>query len=443
MSVSLKSYKATFFCLFLLFAGCAGVTPFEPRMNLALAPDVDLNKKFAKQKSNKDDELLLMASFSGGGTRAAALAYGVLEALKEQPSKGDEQTNLLMELDYISAVSGGSFTAAYYALFGERLFTDFKPKFLEKNVHSAIRQKLFSSKALKNISSEKYGVSDLLAEYYDEEIFEHKTLADLFSANGVVVDINAVDISRGTRFSFNKSQLSIICTDPKSIPVARAVAASSAVPVVFSAISLRNFAAQCHQTVPEWVSSARNDTDDALRQNEAQRVYSYLKPGKRKFIHLLDGGLADNLGVRASIARTLAAGGLKNALKDRGLDNTKKIIYVVVDAANWPPITMDETNDHPPIESIISAATSAPIVQYNIETLNLLRKQFGEWSTQTGGEAHVIHLSFDQLNDTERDLMLAMPTNLALDPDQLEKVIQAGRTLLLEHPEFKSWQQGG
>ena len=98
---------------------------------------------------------------------------------------------MLDELDYISAVSGGSFTAAYYALFGKRLFADFRTKLLEKDLHAEIRHQFLSSNAIRRISSEQYGVSDLLADYYDQEIFAKKTIADLLAADNLVVDINA------------------------------------------------------------------------------------------------------------------------------------------------------------------------------------------------------------------------------------------------------------
>jgi NTE family protein len=52
-------------------------------------------------------------TFSGGGTRAAALAYGVLKELKETTIvSGGQRIRLLDEVDSISSVSGGSFTAA-------------------------------------------------------------------------------------------------------------------------------------------------------------------------------------------------------------------------------------------------------------------------------------------------------------------------------------------
>jgi NTE family protein len=62
---------------------------------------------------------LLILAFSGGGTRAAAFAYGVLEELAATPVVlGGRPRRLLDEVDLISAVSGGSFTAAYYGLYG-------------------------------------------------------------------------------------------------------------------------------------------------------------------------------------------------------------------------------------------------------------------------------------------------------------------------------------
>src|SRR5574337_1531600 len=62
------------------------------------------------------DSLFMVASFSGGGARAAALSYGVLRELARTPIvwEGYRKT-LADELNIINTLSGGSFTAAYYA----------------------------------------------------------------------------------------------------------------------------------------------------------------------------------------------------------------------------------------------------------------------------------------------------------------------------------------
>ena len=66
-------------------------------------------------------KIIILLAFSGGGTRAAAFAYGVLEGLRETQIAVDGiDVSLLEEVDTISGVSGGSFPAAYYGLFGDR-----------------------------------------------------------------------------------------------------------------------------------------------------------------------------------------------------------------------------------------------------------------------------------------------------------------------------------
>jgi len=73
----------------------------------------------------RSDNLLVGLAFSGGGTRASALSYGILEALRDDTINLDgHERRLLDEVDIISSVSGGSFTVAYFGLFGDRIFIE-------------------------------------------------------------------------------------------------------------------------------------------------------------------------------------------------------------------------------------------------------------------------------------------------------------------------------
>src|SRR3990167_1739608 len=96
-------------------AGCAGVSmlaapnrAFDPAGPPLAAPD--------------PGRVLVWLALSGGGARAAALAYGAMEELEEIKLTGETGggSNLLREVDYISSVSGGSFAAAFYALHRDR-----------------------------------------------------------------------------------------------------------------------------------------------------------------------------------------------------------------------------------------------------------------------------------------------------------------------------------
>ncbi len=117
----------------LILSGCA---PYYRNPPLRAAIESASGYRFhdlEKGDANSDETFVIVA-LSGGGTRASALSYGVLSALKETPLPGERRT-LLDEVDVISAVSGGSFAAAYYALYGqEKFFRDFRSDVLSHNI---------------------------------------------------------------------------------------------------------------------------------------------------------------------------------------------------------------------------------------------------------------------------------------------------------------------
>src|SRR5690606_7051395 len=90
-----------------------------------------------------------------------------------------------------------------------------------------------------------YGRWELAAEYYDETLFHGATFGDLMNKRGPYVLINATDLSTGNRFSFSQGNFDLICSDLTRFPLSAAVTASSAVPVVFSPITLQNHAGTC------------------------------------------------------------------------------------------------------------------------------------------------------------------------------------------------------
>ncbi|MBI4831183.1 MAG: patatin-like phospholipase family protein, partial [Candidatus Lindowbacteria bacterium] len=198
----------------------------------------------------RSDDLLLILAFSGGGTRAAALSYGVLEALSrvEIPSSAysrdlhndEHKRTLLDEVDVISSVSGGSFTAAYYGLYKNRIFQDFPRRFLYHNVNRGLLLQALSPINFVRLASPGFGTSDLAAEYYDKLLFGGATFGDLQEQDTPVLFIQATDIVDGIYFGFAPYYFSLLCSDLDSYPVSRAVAASAAFPGPLNAITLRN-----------------------------------------------------------------------------------------------------------------------------------------------------------------------------------------------------------
>ncbi len=426
-----------------VLGGCATMDA-RYELNQPLNPAAKKPPEPAEKLPQRSDKTLFLMSFSGGGTRAAALSYGVLKELRNTRAhigRNGAERRLLDEVDYISSVSGGSFTAAYYGLFGDAIFDDFEKVFLRKDIEHGLTSWLVSVDMVKRLLSPLYGRSDGVADYYHRFVFRKKHLDELIDKNGPYVEINAADFGRGTRFGFSAARLNLICTDPASITVARAVAASSSVPVVFSPITLRNYADQCPHTVPDWVNEAlKQKHSNARRYREAVMYMSYMHPGKRQYIHLLDGGLVDNLGVRASIARSIRAGSLEQSLNVRGKNSTDRIIFIVVDAATKSAAKWDEFPGEPPTEVVVSNATSMPLEQINFETLELLRSQMQAWKDRDSNrDFHVIYLSFDELEKAEREAMQDIPTSFALETEQVDKLIEVGGRLLRNHPEYQRW----
>ena len=70
--------------------------------------------------------------------RSAAFAYGAMRALEATPLADSEMT-LLDEVDVISSVSGGSFAAAYYGIFGKQAFFE---EFPDAVLHRKIQRDL-------------------------------------------------------------------------------------------------------------------------------------------------------------------------------------------------------------------------------------------------------------------------------------------------------------
>jgi NTE family protein len=75
-------------------------------------------------------ENLIGFSFSGGGMRAAAFSFGAIKALESLES---QLPGIVEDITFITSVSGGSLTAAYYGLNGRQSLSQFRENVLLKD----------------------------------------------------------------------------------------------------------------------------------------------------------------------------------------------------------------------------------------------------------------------------------------------------------------------
>jgi len=403
---------------------------------------------------DNSEELLLILSFSGGGTRAAAFSYGVLEALKAtEVTINGRNRSLLQEVDIISSVSGGSFTAAYYGLFGDRIFEDFESRFLKKDIQWALTARtFFNPMNWVRLSSPFFDRSDLIAEYYDKYVFGGKSFGDFLKRKGPMILINATDMSRGTRLSFNQAFFNALCSDLSKFPVARACAASSAVPGVLTPITVRNYAGQCGYVIPPLKESSLTYRQKEIRDNIMTIQNSKEKP----YLHLIDGGVADNLGLRAVEEVVSSLGSFWKTLQLSGSEKVRMVAFIIVNAEKKIDDHWDKIEVVPPFAAMLSNHSAIAITRYNRETVALLQESFEGWSKEVREgrcppgqistepkscgdiKFYLTELRFEDLEDPqERSYLNNLPTSFYLKPDEVDRLRDAARRLLEKSEDFQ------
>src|SRR5258706_5715222 len=269
--------------------GCA-VTTFNHASNVPTAPDG--SGEIVPPRDIAGSNAIAL-SFSGGGMRAAAFAHGVLLALAQTTT---DEGDLLDDVTFISSVSGGSLTAAYFGLHGREGLARFRHDVLARDLESSMRGLPFLPSNFMRILGG--GLNDNFAASLDTGIFHGATFADMFRRPKPDVWIQATDLYNRVAFVFTPLTFSLICSDLSRYSVAEAVAGSMAVPIVFAPVVLRTYPQTCRSSLPDSFLRVRYDPDAPMleRATEAAVRYYREQPTER-FIKLGDGGLSDNLGV--------------------------------------------------------------------------------------------------------------------------------------------------
>lgn len=410
--------------------------------NEPIAADESLARYSLQQAvhSRRSDEVTLILAFSGGGTRAAALAYGVLEALRDTRVRLDGRSQrLLDEIDTISSVSGGSFTAAYFGLYGDRIFSDFENDFLRRNISIKLMQGLLDPALLLS----QRGRTEMAASYYDGNVFRGATFADLQGQDGPLIVINATDLGRGVRFSFLQDHFDLLCSDLSSFPVASAVTASSAVPVVFHPLVLENRTG-CSPRAETFRRGLQTRAANSPQLSQVvDALNSYAQKEQRRYIHLVDGGITDNLGLLAIYEMIELAGGAGNLFNSPGGEPTRRFVVISVNAATSPQYGMELSSAAPSMADTINLVTDVQLHRTNAATMALLKDSIQRWATDLSGpgspvESYFVEIDFKSLAQAERKRFLnQIPTSFSLNKQQVDELIAVGRELLLSNGDFK------
>jgi len=450
----------------LALAACATIGNVP--INVPLADGRALVADEGRPTEASEDDLLVGLAFSGGGTRAAAFSFGVLEGFARTSIRDRSRSVPLIDrIDFVTGVSGGSVTAAYFGLKRRDALADFRERFLIQNAEEPLSTRVSVANLGRAIAG---GVNQDVPfrNWLDANLFEGATFAALLTERRPRVWINATDIYNRTPFVFGKTAFSAICSDLADYPVAGAVAASAAVPLAFAPVVLEAFPDRCQTPLPAWITRAAADpTAPPLLHAFAKGIRSY-RDGSMKYIKLLDGGLVDNYGLSGfTIARESAEAPYDPMSRAEAV-KLRRILMLVVDSGRGPQGTWAGTLEGPSGAELVDAVTSATLDAAVRSSYTAFEGAMSSWrdglvrwrcglpaaevARLRGGNAaanwncrdiklFIGRLAFDQLDPARAARLNKVPTRFRLPVETVDDLIAAGQDALTASPTFQAFKQ--
>jgi len=229
----------------------------------------------------------------------------------------------------------------------------------------------------------------------------------------------------------------------------RAVSASSSFPGAFSGISLTNYGGQCGYQSKPWIHEAvkRNDPLD-VKYRFARRELNYTNSAEKQFVHLFDGGVSDNLGLRGPVSALAQLPERRIDPQKIGLSNTKRVVFIIVNAQTNKSKDKKFLNVIPAPPSTgrsLGAAMAIIMNSSSFDTLYIFQRYLeeklqkdlsGEEVSKVGYD--VIHITFASIaDDEEREFFENLPTSLQLEPETVDRVRVKAGEMLYQSEDFR------
>lgn len=454
----------TAICVSLLAAAC-GTTHNLP-FNKPLTGLTETES--ARSVTTVRDGMIVGLAFSGGGTRAAAFGFGVLKEMDATAIAlpGRPPSSLYNHMSFVSGVSGGSVLAAYVGLRNREALTDFREKFLLRNAE----ENLSTRASLLNVGRALSGginESGQLTGWLDENLYHGATLGDIERKENPRVYIYASDIYNSEPFVFSRSTFQALCSDYASYPLSQAVAASAAVPFVFSPIVVESFPDRCHGPLPDWVARAAKREDSAIMKAVAQALQRYRDPAVIRYVKLVDGGVTDNFGVSGFVVDHEQEETPYAPLTQEQAANLQRALILVINAGQSPAGDWGTKLEGPGGAELARAVTDTMIKSSSRASFDAFRQTFKVWREELvrwrcklslaqiqrlrgslkgwncrDVNFYVGEVAFDQLGPVRGKELSAIPSRFKLEPEQVDTLIAAGQDALRNNGQFRAFLAG-
>jgi predicted acylesterase/phospholipase RssA len=446
-----------------LLLGCASVYNIPVNVPLGTAGVVD-NLTIGFEDPAALDDLLIGLSFSGGGTRAAAFSFGVLQEMDTiaMPRASDK---MLDRIDYISGVSGGSVTAAYFGLKKREALTDFRERFLLLNAEEGLQTTLSLGTIGRALGG---GINDSTAftKWLDAHLFNNVTFGQFRNVGSPRVWINASDIYNRVPFVFDATAFTAICSDLSKYPLSSAVAASAAVPIAFAPAVVKAYPGTCNDPLPPWIAkAAANRNASPMLGSYAKAVVRY-REGAVPYLKLMDGGLVDNYGISGFTIARESSDTAYGPLTPHQAVKLRRAMFLVVDSKVGISGDWVNTVQGPDGVEVLKAAIDTTMDASVGASYSAFDRTMKDWQASmikwrcglSGAERarygvkpgwdcknvqfFIGRLGFDQLDPSRAAVLEAVPTRFQLPQGQVDDVIAAGRDTLRASPIFQAFARG-
>ncbi len=161
------------------------------------------------------------------------------------------------------------------------------------------------------------------------------------------------------------------------------------------------------------------------------------------YAQFVDGGITDNLGLRAMLDTVELVGGTKQYLQGLGIATPRRMAIISLNASADTPQGIGATREAPGIEATLNAVTNIQLHRYNVATLQQTQQSLLRWASQLSTperpvSPYFIPLSFEDVPDAPpRRWLNEIPTSFVLKAEQVDRLIATGRELLRNNPEFQ------
>jgi NTE family protein len=235
------------------------------------------------------------------------------------------------------------------------------------------------------------------------------------------------------------------------VSVGRAVAASAALPPFFGAITIDSFAGSCGPVSLPGIA-AKIDATTPTRVVRLEEARTYLDRSRRPHVHLVDGGLIDNLGLRVAGDFAVEHGGFFELVEALGYRDVSHVVFISVNAETASNYAIDQNANTPNFFQTLNAL-KLPGSAHSSEVAEQLRASFDGWRNDVrkarqgmsgaagrteGPQFYFIDVSLQGIADeSERNSFQTIPTALTLDAATVDRLRAVARKLLLGSPDFK------